>query len=50
MAIKFQYNKTALQGLNKQLNMRLKALPVIKNKETALRDRGETCKKQSSGN
>ncbi len=37
MAIKFQYNKTALQGLNKQLNMRLKALPVIKNKETALR-------------
>lgn len=37
MAVKFQYNKTALQGLNKQLNMRLKALPVIKNKETALR-------------
>lgn len=37
MAIRFQYNKTALQGLNKQLNMRLKALPVIKNKETALR-------------
>lgn len=37
MAIKFQYNKTSLQGLNKQLNMRLKALPVIKNKETALR-------------
>jgi V/A-type H+-transporting ATPase subunit D len=37
MAIKFQYNKTALQSLNKQLNMRLNALPVIKNKETALR-------------
>ena len=37
MAIKFQYNKTALHSLNKQLNMRLKALPVIKNKETALR-------------
>lgn len=37
MTIKFQYNKTALQGLNKQLNMRVKALPVIKNKETALR-------------
>ena len=33
MAIKFQYNKTALQSLNKQLNMRLNALPVIKNKE-----------------
>lgn len=37
MAIKFQYNKTSLQSLNKQLSMRLKALPVIKNKETALR-------------
>ena len=37
MAVKFQYNKTSLQGLNKQLKMRLKALPVIKNKETALR-------------
>lgn len=37
MAIKFQYNKTSLQTLNKQLNMRIKALPVIKNKETALR-------------
>lgn len=37
MAIKFQYNKTALQSLNKQLNIRIKALPVIKNKETALR-------------
>ena len=37
MAIKFQYNKTALQSLNKQLNMRTKALPTIKNKEAALR-------------
>jgi V/A-type H+/Na+-transporting ATPase subunit D len=37
MAIKFQYNKTALQELNKQLNMRVRALPTIKNKETALR-------------
>lgn len=37
MAMKFQYNKTVLQSLNKQLKMRLKALPVIKNKETALR-------------
>jgi V/A-type H+-transporting ATPase subunit D len=37
MAIKFQYNKMALQGLSKQLKMRQKALPVIKNKETALR-------------
>jgi V/A-type H+/Na+-transporting ATPase subunit D len=37
MAIKFQYNKTALQDLNKQLKMRVRALPTIKNKETALR-------------
>ena len=37
MAIKFQYNKIALQSLNKQLNIRLKALPTIKNKEAALR-------------
>ena len=37
MAIKFQYNKTALQSLNKQLEMRVKALPTIKNKEAALR-------------
>lgn len=37
MKIKFQYNKIALQSLNKQLNMRLNALPIIKNKEMALR-------------
>lgn len=37
MAIKFQYNKTALHNLNKQLKIRLKALPTLKNKEAALR-------------
>ena len=37
MAIKFQYNKIALQNLNKQLKIRLKALPTLKNKEAALR-------------
>ncbi len=37
MAIKFQYNKTSLQQLYKQLNMRVRALPTIKNKESALR-------------
>lgn len=37
MSIKFQYNKTALQNLNKQLSVRLRALPVLKNKEAALR-------------
>lgn len=37
MAIKFQYNKTSLQSLEKQLKMRVRALPTIKNKESALR-------------
>jgi len=37
MAIKFQYNKTSLQELNKQLRVRVRALPTIKNKESALR-------------
>ena len=37
MAIKFQYNKTSMQSLNKQLKIRLRALPTIKNKESALR-------------
>ncbi len=37
MALKFQYNKTALQDLNKQLKVRRKALPTLKNKESALR-------------
>jgi len=37
MAIRFQYNKTSLQSLDKQLKMRLRALPTIKNKESALR-------------
>jgi len=37
LTLKFQYNKTALQSLNKQLNVRQKALPTLKNKEAALR-------------
>ncbi len=37
IAIKFHYNKTALQQLNKQLKIRLNALPTLKNKESALR-------------
>lgn len=37
MAIKFQYNKTALQELNRQLKIRQRALPTLKNKESALR-------------
>ena len=37
MAIQFQYNKTSLQSLEKNLKMRVRALPTIKNKESALR-------------
>ena len=37
MAIKFQYNKTSLGELGKQLKMRKAALPTIKSKESALR-------------
>ncbi len=37
MAIKFQYNKTSLGELGKQLKVRQKALPTIKSKESALR-------------
>ena len=37
MAIKFQYNKTSLNNLNKQLKMRKNALPTLKTKESALR-------------
>ena len=35
--IKFQYNKTSLQNLDKQLKTRVRALPTIKNKASALR-------------
>ena len=37
MAIKFQYNKTSLNNLGKQLKVRQKALPTLKSKESALR-------------
>ena len=37
MAIKFQYNKTSLNDMGKQLRMRERALPTIKSKESALR-------------
>ena len=37
MAIKFQYNKTSLNNLGKQLKVRQKALPTLQNKESALR-------------
>ncbi len=37
MAVKFQYNKTSLQQLDKQLKIRVRALPTLKSKESALR-------------
>ncbi|MFA5739189.1 MAG: V-type ATP synthase subunit D, partial [Bacteroidales bacterium] len=37
MAIKYQFNKTSLTALGKQLKVRQKALPTLKNKESALR-------------
>ena len=37
MAIKFQYNKTSLNDMDKQLKVRTRALPTIKSKESALR-------------
>ena len=36
MAIKFQYNKTSQQALEKNLNLRLRALPTLQSKESAL--------------
>ena len=48
MAIKFQYNKTSLGDLGKQLKMRQKALPTIKSKESALRS--EVKKAKDSAN
>ena len=44
MAIKFQYNKTSLQVLEKQLKVRKRTLPIIKSKESALRMEVKKCK------
>ena len=37
MAIQYQFNKTSLQGLEKDLKMRQRTLPTLQNKESALR-------------
>ena len=37
MAIAFQYNKTSLQALEKNLKMRQRTLPTLQSKESALR-------------
>ena len=47
MAIKFQYNKTSLTNLGKQLKVRQKALPTLKSKESALRVSVATAKEAS---
>ena len=47
MAIKFQYNKTSLQQIEKQLKMRQRTLPIIKSKETALRLEVKKCKDEA---
>ena len=47
MAIKFQYNKTSLTNLGKQLKVRQNALPTLKNKESALRSSVQTAKAES---
>ena len=47
MAIKFQYNKTSLQALEKNLKMRQRTLPIIKSKETALRLEVKKCKEEA---
>ena len=49
MAIKFQYNKTSLQQLEKQLKVRVRTLPIIKNKESALRMEVKRCKTEAAG-
>lgn len=49
MAIKFQYNKTSLGDLGKQLKMRQKALPTIKSKESALRSEVKKAKDSAQG-
>ena len=48
MAIKFQYNKTSLGDLGKQLKMRQKALPTIKSKESALRSEVKKAKEAAA--
>lgn len=47
MAIKFQFNKTSLNELNKQLKVRQRALPTLKNKESALRAEVKRAKDQA---
>jgi len=47
MAIKFQYNKTYLQQLNRELKVRENALPTLVAKESALRVEVKKAKEQA---
>ncbi|MDY0174517.1 MAG: V-type ATP synthase subunit D [Bacteroidales bacterium] len=47
MAIKYQFNKTSLHNLGKQLKIRERALPTLKNKESALRMEVKRAKERS---
>ena len=47
MAIKFQYNKTYLQQLNRELKVRVNALPTLVAKESALRVEVKKAKEQA---
>ena len=46
MAIRFQYNKTSQQQQEKALKMRLRTLPTIKSKESALRQQVKQTKRE----
>ncbi|WP_282038063.1 V-type ATP synthase subunit D [Saccharicrinis aurantiacus] len=48
MSVKFQYNKTSQQMLDKQLKIRERALPTLQNKEAALRIEVKRAKKQAT--
>ena len=47
MAVKFQYNKTSMNEIGKQLKVRQKALPTLQNKESALRLEVRKAKEES---
>ena len=49
MALKYQYNKNALQDLRRQLSIRENALPILKRKETALRHEIRLIQKELDG-
>ena len=47
MAITYQFNKTSLQSLEKDLKMRQRTLPTLQSKETALRLEVKKAKKEA---